>query len=148
MGTPPPWGGDEPQGWQTPGQQPPGWQTPGWQTPPSPPPGYQNYSPYGMATPGAGFAREHPKGTTVLVLGILSLVSLAICQLGLVMGPIAWAMGSSALKEIDANPGMFTNRGSVNAGRICGIVATILLVLGVVIFVGFIGLVWSSPAWG
>ncbi len=95
-----------------------------------------------------GFAREHPKGTTVMVLGILSLVSLAVCGLGLVMGPIAWAMGSSALKEIDANPGMFTNRGSVSAGRICGIISTVILVIGVVMFVGFFALVWSSPTWG
>jgi hypothetical protein len=101
-----------------------------------------------MTGPGMGFAREHPKGTTVMVLGILSLVSLAVCGLGLVMGPIAWAMGSSALKEIDANPGMFTNRGSVSAGRICGIISTVILVIGVVMFVGFFALVWSSPTWG
>ena len=66
----------------------------------------------------------------MLVLGILSLASLAVCQAGLIMGPIAWAMGSSALREIDASPGSYTNRGSVAAGRICGIVATVFMILG------------------
>ena len=66
--------------------------------------------------------REHPDGTTVLVLGILSLV---VCGL---LGPVAWVKGRDALAYMDENPGMqWTNRGQINAGRICGIVATALL---------------------
>jgi hypothetical protein len=57
------------------------------------------------------------------VLGILSLV---VCQ---IIGPFAWVMGNNALAEIDANPMAYTNRSSVQAGRICGIVATGLLIL-------------------
>lgn len=75
--------------------------------------------------------REHPDGTTVLVLGILSLV---LCGL---LGPVAWSKGRQALAQMDASPGVqWTNRGQVNAGRICGIVASALLGLGV----GFIAL--------
>ena len=66
----------------------------------------------------------HPQGTTILVLGILSLV---ICQL---IGPFAWYMGNKAIKEIDGQPGRYTNRGSVQAGRICGAIATIFMVIG------------------
>lgn len=147
---PPSWDGS----WQAPPpgpQPPPGYQTPGYQTPGyQTPPGYQ---PYGGWAPGqwggAVVQRDHPRATAVLVLGILSLVlGLSCYGVGLFMGPIAWAMGSSAIKEIDAEPGVFRNRGLVSAGRICGIVATVLLVLAVVVFVGFVALVWSSPTWG
>jgi hypothetical protein len=74
--------------------------------------------------------REHPAGTTVLVLGILSLV---ICGL---LGPIAWAKGNTAKREMDAEPGVrWTNRGSITAGRICGMIASILLIVSVVLVV-------------
>jgi hypothetical protein len=69
--------------------------------------------------------QAHPQGTTVLVLGILSLV---ICGF---LGPVAWIMGNNALAEIDRNPAAYANRSTVNAGRICGIVATVLLALGI-----------------
>jgi len=72
-------------------------------------------------------AVEHPQGTTILVVGILSLV---ICGL---LGPVAWVMGSNALQEIDQNPAAYSNRGSVVAGKICGIVATVLLIIGVLL---------------
>jgi hypothetical protein len=77
-----------------------------------------------------GAVREHPAGTTVLVLGILSLV---ICGL---LGPFAWVKGNNAKREMDAQPGVqWTNRGSITAGRICGMIATILLIVGVVVAV-------------
>lgn len=69
---------------------------------------------------------EHPQGTAVLVVGILSLV---VCGL---LGPVAWVMGTNALEEIDRNPFAYSNRGFVVAGRICGIVATVILVVTVV----------------
>jgi hypothetical protein len=73
--------------------------------------------------------QAHPQGTTVLVLGILSLV---ICGF---LGPVAWVMGNNAMAEIDANPLAYTNRSTVQAGRICGIIATALLILGIVVAV-------------
>lgn len=72
---------------------------------------------------------EHPKGTTILVLGILGLVVFQP------LGVIAMVMGNKAIAEIDAAPQQYTNRTTVNAGRICGIIATVLLVIAVVIFV-------------
>ena len=60
----------------------------------------------------------------MLVLGILSL---AVCA---VLGPIAWIKGNTALNEIKANPSVtYGNRGSIVAGRICGMVASGLLIL-------------------
>jgi uncharacterized membrane protein YjgN (DUF898 family) len=87
--------------------------------PPPPAPGYyEGASPMGP--------RDHPQGTLILILGILSIVCLSI------LGPVAWFMGNKAVREIDANPGAYTNRGTVNAGRICGIIGTILLILGII----------------
>jgi hypothetical protein len=95
--------------------------------PPPPPPSDYPGNYYGAA--GAD-VREHPAGTTVLVLGILSLV---ICGL---LGPIAWVKGNTAKREMEAQPGVqWSNRGSITAGRICGMIASILLIVGVVAFV-------------
>jgi hypothetical protein len=63
----------------------------------------------------------------VLILGIVGLVVCMPC------GIIAWVLGNGALKEIDANPGAYTNRGTVNAGRILGIIAVIWAVVWIVI---------------
>ena len=85
--------------------------------------------------------REHPQGTTVLVLGILALV---VCP---VTGIFAITMGGRALKEIDAQPGAWTNRQSVAVGRILGIVAVAVYgaalaayLLVAVVLIGVIGL--------
>jgi hypothetical protein len=81
--------------------------------------------------------RDHPQSTTILVLGILSLV---VCG---VLGPFAWVMGNRALREIDSSQGTqapLGGRSSVNAGRICGMIATILLGVGLVAAVLLLGL--------
>jgi Domain of unknown function (DUF4190) len=70
--------------------------------------------------------QPHPQGTTILVLGIIGL----FCTL---LGPVAWIMGNNALAEIDRNPAAYNNRGSVNTGRILGIIGTVLLVVGLLI---------------
>ena len=64
------------------------------------------------------------RATTVLVLGILSVT---ICGL---MGPIAWSIGNEELRRIDSGQAPEFSRGSVVAGRVCGIIATALLILG------------------
>ena len=64
---------------------------------------------------------ESSQATTILVLGILSIV---ICGLG---GPFAWSMGNKELKAIDAGRRSPQNRGTANVGRILGIVGTVFL---------------------
>jgi hypothetical protein len=98
---------------------------------PPPPPPVDYGSPYGGGYGGYG-GREHPQGTTVLVLGILSLL---ICGF---LGPVAWVMGNNAIAEIDANPLAYTNRGSVQAGRICGIIASAIMIVWVVVVLLFL----------
>ena len=92
---------------------------------PPPPPG--GAAPYGYQPYGARAQPEHPQGTTILVLGILSLVACGI------LGPVAWSMGNHAIREMDANTQVtYSNRGNVSAGRICGIVGTVLMAVGIV----------------
>jgi hypothetical protein len=70
---------------------------------------------------------EHPQGTTVLVLGILSLVA---CGL---LGLFAWVKGNNALAEIDRNPMAYSNRSYVQIGRILGIVGSCLAIVQVAV---------------
>lgn len=75
---------------------------------------------------------EASQATTVLVLGILSLV---ICQ---VLGPFAWVMGNRELEAIDSGKRPPENRGTANAGRILGIIGTALLAIGIIIGIFFL----------
>ena len=72
------------------------------------------------------YYQEDSQATTVLVLGILSLV---LCQ---ILGPIAWVMGNNELAGIDAGRRPPQNRGTAQAGRILGIISTVLMIIGVV----------------
>jgi hypothetical protein len=100
---------------------------------PPPPPGY------GAAQPAyGGVPQPHPKGTTVLVLGILGLVCCGVA------GIFAWVMGNTAIKEIDANPAAYDNRGTVQAGRILGIISVAFLVIGVIVSILWVILVVAA----
>jgi hypothetical protein len=89
--------------------------------PPPPPP------PYGAPPPGAVPAANHPRATLILVLGILSI---PCC--GLFTGIPAIILGNNAKKEIAASGGTIGGSGAVNAGYICGIIGTVLSVIGII----------------
>ena len=74
------------------------------------------------------FTKPH-RGVLILILGILGLV---LCQL---LGPVAWIMGKNDLAEMDAGRMDPEGRGLTQAGWICGIIATIFIVLGILGFV-------------
>ncbi|MEO5748287.1 MAG: DUF4190 domain-containing protein [Ornithinibacter sp.] len=114
--------------------------------PPPPPPGGGGYGAndggYGAPPPpmgGAG-AVDHPKGITILVLGILSLVCCSP------LGIVAFIMGNTALKEIDADPARYSNRQIVVIGRILGIIGMVLLVLTLIWFLFLGGLAAFSSS--
>jgi hypothetical protein len=67
------------------------------------------------------------RGGTVLTLGILSLV---LCQL---LGPFAWSMGSRDLRLIDQGQMDPMGRGTTQAGMVCGIIGTCLMLLWLVL---------------
>jgi hypothetical protein len=81
------------------------------------------------------YYQEDSQATTVLVLGILSLV---LCQ---VLGPFAWVMGNKELAAIDAGKRPPQNRGTAQAGRVLGIIGTVLLGVGVFFGVGMLVLI-------
>ncbi len=96
--------------WQQQGQ-PPYAQQPAY----GPPPGY-GHAPM-------GYAPDHPRATTALVLGILGVV---LCQ---IVAPFAWSIGKRTMNEIDDSHGAVGGRGAAQAGYILGIVGTVLLAI-------------------
>ncbi len=70
-----------------------------------------------------GYMKSHRAGA-VLALGIIGLVACFIC------GIIAWVMGSNDLKEMDAGRMDPSGRDMTNAGKICGMISTILAIVG------------------
>lgn len=92
--------------------------------------------PYAANPYSAGYGaapQPHPRGTTVFVLGIVSIV-LALCGglFGIAAGAIAFVMGTSTLKEIDANPSAYDNRSKVNTGRTLGMIGAVVGVLALI----------------
>jgi hypothetical protein len=95
---------------------------------PPPPPAY--------GAPAYGYAGGYPggyysvpaRGSTIMVLGILSLV---VCGL---LGPVAWSMGNEELRRIERGEVDPSTRGNVTAGRICGMIASILIIIAVAFF--------------
>lgn len=77
----------------------------------------------------SGSYPEASQATTVLVLGIIAIV---LCQF---LGPVAWVMGNNELAAIDAGRRAPENRGTANAGRILGIISTVLLAIGIVLII-------------
>ncbi|HEX3930053.1 MAG TPA: DUF4190 domain-containing protein [Nocardioides sp.] len=112
-------------------QPPPGQDPPG-----SGPPGFgQGYGGYRPPPP------NHPQATTVLVLGVLGIV---VCGL---VGPFAWGIGNTVVREIDSSGGRWGGRTEACVGRILGIVSTALLVLSLgflLVVVLFGGAIFSS----
>ena len=75
-----------------------------------------------------GQGRPHPEGTLVLVLGILGLV---LCPVAAVPGLLR---GNQALRDIDAQPGAWSNRSSVVVGRLLSIISLVIWALAVLLF--------------
>lgn len=69
------------------------------------------------------------RGTLILVLGILGLI---ICQ---PVGIAAWVMGNADLKQIAAGTMDPEGKSLTQIGKILGIIATVLLLLGVIVFI-------------
>jgi hypothetical protein len=143
---------------QQPGQQPgplpgqPGGQ--GYTPPTNPYVAPQEFappqSPYGVPYQPAyagGQVPDHPSSTTAMVLGIVGLVGILFCGgLTLVLSPVAWVVGRKAVREIDATPGRYTGRDKAQAGKIMGIIGTVLLALGVLAIIAVVLLAFAvSP---
>jgi hypothetical protein len=104
------------------------------------PPPYAGYPPpYPYVLP------RHPDATTALVLGGASLVLLPL------LGPFAWYVGATALREMRAAPGRWSGDDLAQIGMVLGVVATALCVVAFLLLAMFLviglgvvgGLGWS-----
>jgi len=80
---------------------------------------------------------EPHRGVLILVLGILGLVACAV------LGPIAWIMGNTDLKKMDAGVMDPEGRSNTQIGKILGIVGTVLLgisLVGTVLWIAVVGI--------
>jgi ABC-type Fe3+ transport system permease subunit len=93
-------------------------------TPPPPEGPYGQQPPYGGQP-----APNHGSATTALVLGILSLV---------VCGPLgipAYIIGKRAEREVKMSQGQLSGEGLAKAGWIMGLIAMILMALGILLLI-------------
>jgi hypothetical protein len=75
-------------------------------------------------------SRRNAEGAIpALILGIIGLV---FCPL---VAPFAWYLGRKAERLVDASNGGLTGRGEATAGKILGIVACVLMILGIVLLI-------------
>ena len=133
--------------------QPPPYGQPayGQQPPYAPPPYGQSPASYGYPAP-TGASGPQPysgpttsgKATTVMVLGIVSLVLMVMCGLGFIMAIVALVMAPGAQREIAESGGRLTGEGQVKAGKIMSWITIGLSALGVVIFAIVIAVAVSS----
>ncbi len=91
------------------------------------------------------YKKKLPNATTVLVLGIISIVT-SFCYgiVGIVLGIIALVISKKDLKLYRENPEEYDGYQDLNTGRICAIVG---LCMGILVFLFFIAyiifIVWS-----
>lgn len=136
---PPPYGSSEPE-------NPPNWGSAypppgeGYSPPGSgyPPQGYPPYQPYGPPL-------KHPSATTAMVLGIVAVAGGLICWLPLFISPFAWFTGSKAIRDIDESRGTQGGRGEALAGKVLGIIGTVLLALGIAFVILLVVLTITVP---
>jgi hypothetical protein len=110
-----------------PPQQPPG---PGY-----PPPGYYPYP----------VPPKHTDATTSMVLGIVAVAGMFVCGIPVLMAPFAWYLGAKAEREIDASAGTLSGRSEATAGKVLGIVGTVLLILVIALIVLLVVLTYTEP---
>jgi hypothetical protein len=95
---------------------------------------------FGESAGTTGAELKPHRGLIVLTLGILSIF---LVGAGWVLGPIAWILGSRDLKAMrngEMDPG---GEGWTHAGWLCGMVMTIIHIVGIVAMLA-VCLVWAA----
>ena len=110
--------------------------------PPPPPPGAFQPPPPGYGPPGYSQVASTPTDQLAiwsLVLAALGLLGICACGVGgIILGPVAFFMGGSALRRIRGSGGAVGGDTLAAIGRWGGLAVA---VLGVLTLLGFIGLV-------
>ena len=92
-------------------------------------------TPQGAVQPAPGTPSVKPhRGGAILALGIIGIV---VC---FITGIIAWVMGSSDLKEMDAGIRDKNGYSLTKAGMICGIISVVLAIFSIFWMVFVVGL--------
>ncbi|TCD04624.1 DUF4190 domain-containing protein [Pedobacter frigidisoli] len=116
---------------------------------PSVPPPFQQPPPFGQFPGGMGMGQQNlPNATAALVLGIIAIPACCFYGVfGLIFGVIAWILGAGDVKKYNLNPSLYTESSYKNAkaGKICGMIATILSVLFIVFVVLIIAGAITNP---
>ena len=74
------------------------------------------------------------RGGMIMAMGLVALVGgLSFC-LPAVVGPVAWALGTWDLREIREGRKDPEGESMTRAGQVCGIVASVLMILGALVF--------------
>jgi hypothetical protein len=89
---------------------------------------------------------DHPRAMTSMILGAVGLFIGLSTGIGFLLSPFAWAIGSGALKEIEASQGRVGGASAARAGKIMGIVGTVLLGLGVLALAGLIAVLFATAS--
>jgi len=88
-------------------------------------------SPHATPVDPTGAGAYLPKGTNAVAVLVLGILSICVCS---VLGPIAWVMGKKELDQMNNGQLSRDGYGMAQAGYICGIVGTGLLVLTTIWF--------------
>jgi len=110
----------------------PTYNSPGTPPPFQPAPPFQQFGGYGQP--------NLPNATIALILGILSIPACCCYGLGLIFGIIAWVLAGSDIKKYNLNPNGYSISSYKNtkAGKVCGIIGTILSLLYIICLIAMI----------
>jgi hypothetical protein len=117
--------------------------------PPPPPPAYgygQPQQPAYGAQPYYGGPQTSGKATTVLVLGIASLVLMFTCGLGFIAAIVALVMAKGARREIRESGGRLTGESQIKAGVIMSWITIGLTAVGLVAVIALFAVGVSSDS--
>ncbi len=91
--------------------------------------------------------QQLPNSTTVLVLGICSIVFAGCFGIGTILGIIGLVLASKGRKLNAENPELYDGYGSLNAGFIMSIIGIVLGALGFLYWIIVVVVIGSSPFW-
>lgn len=69
-----------------------------------------------------------PGATLSLVLGIISVAGVFVL-LPVFLAPLAWYHGAAAARRVDREPARWSGRGEAHAGRVLGIIGSVLMLM-------------------
>lgn len=98
-----------------------------------------------QAPPNYGYQQmQYPEDSQAVLSLVLSLVGLVACS-GLLC-PLGWYFGNKELAGIDAGRRDPSKRDMAKAGQVIGIIGSLLLALGLLVFVGILVLAFAGAA--